>query len=88
MDNCALLLWKSDDACDRMSRCGRQADEAKFAMKRKRSWERWQKIGQFRRQIVGSQAMSGRRRRWNRLEEVDEEGEEEEELGHGWPCCC
>ena len=71
-----------------MSRCGRQVDEAKFAMKKMRVWERWQKIGQFRRQIVGSQAMSGRRRPRNWLEEVEEEEEEEEELGHGWPCCC
>ena len=86
MDNCALLLWKSDDACDRLSRCGKQADEAKFAMKRKRWWERWQKIGQFRRQIARSQAMSGLRRRRNQREVVVEEEEDDEELDRGRPC--
>jgi hypothetical protein len=87
-DNCVLLLSRSDDACDRMmSRCGRQADEAKFAMRKKiRVWERWQKIGRFRRQIVGSQAMSGRRRGW-RQNQREVVGVEEEELGHGWPFC-
>jgi hypothetical protein len=60
--------------------------EVEWQKKKKRGSERWQKIGQFRRQIVGSQAMSGRRRRrWNQRGEVVDV---EVEVGRGWPWCC
>jgi hypothetical protein len=58
-------------------------------MKRRRGSERWQKIGQCRRQSARSQAMSGRRRRRNQREVVvDLEVEEEDKkLGRGRPYC-
>jgi hypothetical protein len=59
-------------------------------MKRRRGSERWQKIGQSRRQIARSQAMSGRRRRRNQREVVvvvDLEVEEDKKLGRGRPYC-
>jgi hypothetical protein len=58
-------------------------------MKRRRGSERWQKIGQSRRQIARSQAMSGRRRRQDQREVVvvvDLEVEEDK-LGRGRPFC-
>jgi len=56
-------------------------------MKKKRGPERWQKIGQSRRQIARSQAMSGRRRRRQNQRDVVDVEEEEDKLGHGRPCC-